>query len=316
MILNILAEFFLYLHFAIIFSVTFLGSVLFYRTRDKYIRRFLEVLYPLVLYLSIVFIFTYLSGVRNIYYQEGSYHNTSLLSLLMVFIVAALVVLIVRGTYVYTFSLIPFKTKTLNRLNILTNITCIILFMGWCFTIFYISGGDWPRGVNPTLRLWYLLGSSVVFLLGPLAFIFLRWHKEERAQKLYYRIIYSFLPMAVTIPLDIILFKDSALKLTYIPYTTFIITSYLYISRYYVLNYEPEGKSLEESKTKFYEKFKISGREKEIIEKMIEGTPNIEIGERLHISVNTVKTHVQNIYQKTDVSNRVQLLHKIKIWNK
>jgi len=313
MVLNILAEFFLYLHFSLIFSVTFLGTVLFYRTRDKYICRFLEVLYPLVLYLSLQFLVTYLTGTRDLLPESAE--STKVLSLLMSFVAAAFITLIIRGSYVYTFSLIPFQSKVQHRLNSITNISCIFLFIGWCFSIFYFSKGNWIIAVDPTLNLWYLIASGFVFLQSVLAFIFLRWRKEERAQALYYRIIYSYLPLAAFIPLDIIFFRNSAFKLTYISYTIFIITSYLYMSRYYVLNYEPEGTSLEASKIEFYKKFNISEREKEIIELLIEGMPNIEIAEKLCISINTVKTHVQNIYQKTNVSNRVQLLHRIKMWN-
>ncbi|MBI9104051.1 MAG: helix-turn-helix transcriptional regulator [Spirochaetales bacterium] len=313
MVLNILAELFLYLHFSLIFSVTFLGTVLFYRTRDKYIRRFLEVLYPLVLYLSLLFLVNYLTGMKDLIPVPTE--STMVLSLLMSFGAASFITLIIRGSYVYTFSLIPFKPSVQYRLNAITNISCIFLFIGWCFSIFYVSRGNWLITVVPTLNLWYLIASGFVFLQSVLAFVFLRWRKEERAQELYYRIIYSYLPLAIFIPLDIIFFRDSAFKLTYISYTIFIITSYLYMSRYYVLNYEPEQTSLEQSKEGFYRKFNISDREKEIIELLIEGMPNIEIAEKLCISINTVKTHVQNIYQKTNVSNRVQLLHRIKIWN-
>ena len=313
MILSILAEFFLYFHFALAFSVTFLGTVFLYRTRDKYIRRFLEVLYPLVLYLLILFLVTYLAGIRDMIPKTTE--SAQVLSLLIVFIVAALVVLVIRGIFNYTFSLIPFTSTTHHRLNLAVNITCIFLFVGWCFSIFYFSRGNWLLAVIPTLNLWYLIGSGFIFLLGILAFIFLRWRKEERAQALYYRIIYSFLPIAVFLPLDLIFFRNSPFKLTYISYTVFIIASYLYISRYYVLNYEPEGRSLEERKEEFCRNFSISDREREIVDLLIEGTPNMEIAENLCISINTVKTHVQNIYQKTDVSNRVQLLHRLKVWN-
>jgi DNA-binding CsgD family transcriptional regulator len=56
----------------------------------------------------------------------------------------------------------------------------------------------------------------------------------------------------------------------------------------------------------------FSEREMEVMKLLIEGKTNLEIGDSLCISVNTVKSHVKSIYRKTEVSNRVQLLHKIR----
>lgn len=56
----------------------------------------------------------------------------------------------------------------------------------------------------------------------------------------------------------------------------------------------------------------LSEREKEVIEVLAEGLANKEIGERLNISLATVKTHIINIYSKLGVSNRVQAVEEWK----
>jgi DNA-binding CsgD family transcriptional regulator len=61
----------------------------------------------------------------------------------------------------------------------------------------------------------------------------------------------------------------------------------------------------------FLVRYGISEREREIIELMIKGLSNREIGEKLFISAQTVKNHVYNIYRKTGVTNKVQLLNLI-----
>jgi LuxR family transcriptional regulator of csgAB operon len=52
----------------------------------------------------------------------------------------------------------------------------------------------------------------------------------------------------------------------------------------------------------------LSSREVEIIGKLAEGLTNDEIAEQLHISLFTVKTHLQNIYRKIKVTKRTQAI--------
>ena len=47
-------------------------------------------------------------------------------------------------------------------------------------------------------------------------------------------------------------------------------------------------------------------REKEVLKLICEGKSNVDIAENLIISVNTAKAHVSNIYQKLNVTDRVQ----------
>ncbi|MCX7821626.1 MAG: LuxR C-terminal-related transcriptional regulator [Brevinematales bacterium] len=58
----------------------------------------------------------------------------------------------------------------------------------------------------------------------------------------------------------------------------------------------------------FCESFNISKREKDILIMLLNGKNNREICSKLCISVNTIKTHISNIYQKTGVNNRIELL--------
>lgn len=55
----------------------------------------------------------------------------------------------------------------------------------------------------------------------------------------------------------------------------------------------------------------LSDREYEILEDIINGKNNSKIAENRFISINTVKFHIKNIFEKMDVKNRVETLHKI-----
>lgn len=56
-------------------------------------------------------------------------------------------------------------------------------------------------------------------------------------------------------------------------------------------------------------KYNITSRESEIIDLIIKGLTNREIGKKLYISEKTVKNHITNIYQKTNIKNRLQLFN-------
>ena len=51
----------------------------------------------------------------------------------------------------------------------------------------------------------------------------------------------------------------------------------------------------------------LTARERDVLELVAEGLSNTEIGERLHIGVTTVKTHITSLLTKTGSPNRVRL---------
>ena len=56
----------------------------------------------------------------------------------------------------------------------------------------------------------------------------------------------------------------------------------------------------------------ITPREHEILALIAEGLSNREIGERLFVSENTVKTHSSRVFEKLGVNRRVQAVQKAK----
>ena len=78
---------------------------------------------------------------------------------------------------------------------------------------------------------------------------------------------------------------------------------------------EPESPnvsgSLDERLEAICSEFGLTPREKEIIELIYTGKSNKQIAEQLFLSESTVKTHIYNIFRKTEVGNRVELICKI-----
>lgn len=55
----------------------------------------------------------------------------------------------------------------------------------------------------------------------------------------------------------------------------------------------------------------LSGREKEVLQFLAKGYRYKEIADRLYICIDTVRTHIRNIYKKLQVGSRTEALNKI-----
>lgn len=59
-------------------------------------------------------------------------------------------------------------------------------------------------------------------------------------------------------------------------------------------------------------KLELSKRELDVLQLMAQGFSNQEIAEKLFVSLSTVKTHNQNLFEKLDVKRRIQAVEKAK----
>lgn len=58
----------------------------------------------------------------------------------------------------------------------------------------------------------------------------------------------------------------------------------------------------------------LTSREKEIVRLVREGKPYKSIADQLFISERTVSKHIQNVFEKLGVSNKIELLSRLDIW--
>jgi NarL family two-component system response regulator LiaR len=92
-----------------------------------------------------------------------------------------------------------------------------------------------------------------------------------------------------------------AVKLTKHKTETIIIEKEVFITK-------PAAGFVPDEKTLL--KYSISKREWEVLSLMSEGLSNQEIAERLFVSLNTIKTHSSNLFEKLDVKRRTQAIDK------
>ena len=67
--------------------------------------------------------------------------------------------------------------------------------------------------------------------------------------------------------------------------------------------------------TSLVAQLELSKRELEILNLLAQGHSNQEIAAKLFVSVSTVKTHIQNIFEKLDVKRRIQAIEKARRLN-
>jgi DNA-binding CsgD family transcriptional regulator len=65
----------------------------------------------------------------------------------------------------------------------------------------------------------------------------------------------------------------------------------------------------EEQVGRLVDRYSLSKRELEIILRIVEGEDNVTIADKLFLSEHTVRTHLQNIYRKLSISNRISIIH-------
>ncbi|MEL6581918.1 MAG: response regulator transcription factor [Cyanobacteria bacterium J06607_15] len=76
---------------------------------------------------------------------------------------------------------------------------------------------------------------------------------------------------------------------------------------------QPEGitlvdQSAKDSAKELPKKLKLTQRETEVLELLIEGRSNIEIGQQLHLSHRTIEKYVSSLLRKSELNNRVELI--------
>ena len=96
-----------------------------------------------------------------------------------------------------------------------------------------------------------------------------------------------------------------ALKLSRPRIETIVVEKEVYVSRNenFVLD------------TSLVSQLELSKRELEVLSLLAQGHSNQEIAAKLFVSLSTVKTHLQNLFEKLDVKRRIQAVEKAKRLN-
>jgi len=144
--------------------------------------------------------------------------------------------------------------------------------------------------------------------------------RQQRNKKEFYRyIIYMGLLLAAGIAIiKSIEYYYFSYKITIDVYIGLIALIFLVIGVYLGIKFGKKNtqKSTADLNINAVEKTELSSREIEVLQNIASGLSNQEIADKLFVSLNTVKTHINNIYSKLNVKRRTQaieLARKLKI---
>lgn len=309
---KLISEIAYYMIFSVIMSIALLSTILYYRTKDKTIWHFLGVLYLQTVLFLIGFLYTYSLSTG---YVSGIGAVDENLALFGTIFMCCVITLVIYLTLQYTLYLMPLDEKQSRMGKLLVGASCIIILLIVLIIMIFVTKGEWVKEAGRNLNALFGFGSLLMIVPAILSLIYHRKTEVKGNRQLLKGIFISFLPVVVYFPIDFFFLSESAFKTTHIAYAVFAVSVYMYLTKHYTVNYEPETTDVMSHTEKFYKKYNISDRETEIIEALVVGKTNKEIAAELFISINTVKTHIKNIYRKLEVKNRVQLLHKIKFSN-
>jgi len=290
---------------SLLFSAFLFSLIMFIRTRDGLAGRTLLVVFPVA---ALLFI-SYMYGIGE---QTAEIKDSGIgwLSPFFAFVIIILVVAAVLAACYYVVSISPGTKANKKRGMIFAAAVAAAALIVTGVLVMYISKSDLTMAVANALWVFYPLCSVALFIEAVALSINYGKIRDERDKKLAKYFIIAFMPQIVFSAVDFILLRNIPFQTTHLSYAAFSLLVFVDLSGYFFRSY---GVDLDITAYRHVlrDRYELSEREVEVTELLAKGLANQTIGERLHISVNTVKSHTKKIYDKLGVSNRLQLMNAL-----
>jgi DNA-binding CsgD family transcriptional regulator len=171
----------------------------------------------------------------------------------------------------------------------------------------------------PGFYLNYLFGIGTVIYLIVLIFCHLKKLFDTRIRLMlivFCALLAIFTPLLCVMDYELIFQKKLILALRDISfhslfYSVWNILFLIFLACY--IQIKPIQLTPQMEENPFFGQYGITAREKEIIFFMNQGLSNKQIGSKLFISELTVKSHIQNIYKKLNVGNKMEMIKALNI---
>ena len=288
---------------ALVFSSFLFCTIMFVRTKDRLTLRTLMVLAPVGVLLFISFMY----NLHNSDLNTGGV-DLDWLSPLFALLVIALVMLSIFTTCHYIIKLFPMSAGRKKVALIIAAMLVSALLIITAVLVMYISKSDLTSAMTNALWAFYPLCSLALFVEAVALCFMYRNITESHDQRLARYFLISFLPQIVYSFIDFFLLKRVLFQITHLSYALFSVFVFVDLCTYFFRHYSRDL-DISHARETLQDKYALSEREFEVIELLVQGLTNQNISDRLHISVNTVKSHVKRIYKKLGVTNRLQLVN-------
>jgi DNA-binding CsgD family transcriptional regulator len=183
-----------------------------------------------------------------------------------------------------------------------------IIFIG--ITIYYILADliPWMTGsiYDKTDQASVIFGSillAVIIYCVIIGFIFYRGLKSSLLKKISRSLLVITLVFLPGFILDSVLFWTSPILITPLFYLVWNGFTFYFIMRHLMLVQQKIKVSYD-----YLKEFDLTKREIAILDLLLQGFNNNTIAEKAFVSLATVKSHLHNIYAKTDTKNRHELV--------
>ncbi len=287
---------------SLLFSSMLFSVIMYLRTKDRLARRTLMVLLPVAALLFISYMYSL--NVKN----EAGAASVSWLTPLFALLIIALIMASILAACFYVIQLFPISQHK-KRVALLsaTGITGVLL-VTTAILVMYMSRADLTQSVTTAIWAFYPLCSIALFIEALAVAGMYRKITAPHDLRLSRYFLIAFIPQIAYSIIDFLLLRNISFQLTHISYAVFSVFVFVDLCTYFFKHYSQEI-DISPKKEDLKNKFSLSDREYEVIELLAKGMSNQVISEKLHISVNTVKSHIKRIYSKLNITNRLQLVN-------
>jgi DNA-binding CsgD family transcriptional regulator len=172
----------------------------------------------------------------------------------------------------------------------------------------YLSKSDLTKAFTNALWAFYPICSIALFVEAVVIAGMYKRITDPHNKKLARYFLIAFLPQIAFSIIDFLLFKHIAFQLTHLSYAAFSVMTFVDLASGYFKHYSIEL-NITHDNDALKNRFALSDREMEVTVLLAKGLPYRSICEQLHISENTVKSHIKRIYKKLGVSNKLQMVN-------
>jgi len=298
----------LFIEAAILFAVLLFCILIYLKTKDLFVKRTVFIILPIFIIYVYSYGYSYFSKFFisfNFTLSDNWLNFTLLNAVFIIFVIGASII----GTNVYVTNLypIPDKNKSLSK-RIIYVLTIVFLIIG-SYSVFKTT--NLADSMPLVLNVIFPSCSLLAFIHAIIILFHYKKITSRKHSRLVKNFVFSFMLQLPFAFIDIFLFNQYhvSFKFTHLSYLVFSLLSFYYIfSMYFTTTIKTDNRIFNfEKETK---KYMLSEREVDVLKLLLIGKTNHEIAKELFISVNTVKTHVKNIYKKTHVKNRMLLSYK------